>query len=368
MNKMFSTLAARISLILIVVTLVFMVAFTVYLVRDRSDEMDEMILQKGLSAARTGATVMERTLNGIIDNSMFSTNEVFDRTVVPIDLPARITTGYAGASEQALASIRKYHYATTLDSYLDNVILEVEDEFLKDPQIAFAVLVDVNGYLPTHNSRYSQLLTGDFARDRDNNRTKSLFDDEVGLRAARNADQPYLKQVYKRDTGEVMWDISAPVFVKGRYWGAFRIGLSMDKAAAAIADLRWKLILSMGLLLLIVVVAINRVTEFMMRPLQLLHGGVERMEKGEIGEDEIARLSQTKGEDEVAVLSRVFAKMAAEVKARETRLKKQVEELRIEIDHTKRAKQVAEITETDYFQNLRQKARQLRATESSEES
>lgn len=360
MGKMFNSLSARLSLILIVVTLVFMVAFTVYLVRDRTDEMDEMILAKGTAAARTGATVMESTLDGIIDQGLFSTNEVFDHSLVPIELPLIITKGYAGVSQQDLSDIQKFHYATGLDSYLDSVVLGTEDEFLKDPQIVFAVLVDANGYLPVHNSLYSLPLTGDFVKDRDNNRSKRIFKDAVGLLAAENTDQPYLKQVYRRDTGEVMWDISSPVLVKGRHWGAFRIGLSMDKQAEAIAALRWKVILSMGLLLLIIVTAINRVTAFMMKPLERLNRGVEQMETGDLGDAEIASLRQTTGQDEVSTLSRVFATMAAEVKSREQKLKQQVKELRIEIDHSRKARQVAEITESDYFQGLRAKAQELR--------
>jgi hypothetical protein len=42
-------------------------------------------------------------------------------------------------------------------------------------------------------------------------------------------------------------------------------------------------------------------------------------------------------------------------------LKRQVEELRIEIDLAKQARQVREITETEYFQQLRERARALRA-------
>jgi hypothetical protein len=34
-------------------------------------------------------------------------------------------------------------------------------------------------------------------------------------------------QVYERDTGEKMWDISLPVYVEGRHWGAFRLGYCM---------------------------------------------------------------------------------------------------------------------------------------------
>ena len=64
--------------------------------------------------------------------------------------------------------------------------------------------------------------------------------------------------------------------------------------------------------------------------------------------------------DELGNLARVFQRMELEVRAREQRLKRQVARLRIQIDQTKQAQQVAEITETDYFQYLRQRAQELR--------
>ncbi len=96
------------------------------------------------------------------------------------------------------------------------------------------------------------------------------------------------------------------------------------------------------------------------KPILSITAAAQSMEKGTLSEEDIARLNQSQGEDEVATLSRVFAKMAVEVEARETRLKKHVEELRIEIDHSKRARQVAEITDTDYFQYLKKKAKEMR--------
>jgi hypothetical protein len=59
--------------------------------------------------------------------------------------------------------------------------------------------------------------------------------------------------------------------------------------------------------------------------------------------------------------------MAREVHAREQRLKQQVQQLRVEIDETRKAKQVAEITETGYFQALQQKAQELRRRMGKEE-
>jgi len=52
--------------------------------------------------------------------------------------------------------------------------------------------------------------------------------------------------------------------------------------------------------------------------------------------------------------------MATQVKVRENRLKKQVEELKIKINQTKKAKEVARITESDYFQHLQEMARKMR--------
>lgn len=64
--------------------------------------------------------------------------------------------------------------------------------------------------------------------------------------------------------------------------------------------------------------------------------------------------------DELGQLARVFQKMANEVQAREQRLKQEVMELRIQIDEVKKAQQVAEITESEYFQQLQSKISKMK--------
>lgn len=70
--------------------------------------------------------------------------------------------------------------------------------------------------------------------------------------------------------------------------------------------------------------------------------------------------------DALGQLARVFQRMAREVYAREQKLKQEVQQLRIEIDEAKKARQVAEITETDYFQQLQEKVRRLRSKKTDE--
>jgi two-component system cell cycle response regulator len=65
-------------------------------------------------------------------------------------------------------------------------------------------------------------------------------------------------------------------------------------------------------------------------------------------------------DDALGQLARVFQNMARQVYAREQSLRQQLQELRIEIDEVKKARQVAEITETEYFRDLCAKAQRLR--------
>lgn len=115
-------------------------------------------------------------------------------------------------------------HRSAFDQFTDRVLPALQEALLVAmPQLAFAGAVDSNGYFPTHNKKFSQPLTGDYATDLVNNRTKRIFNDRTGARCGANT-KPYLLQTYKRDTGEVMHDLSAPIYVHGKHWGGFRIG------------------------------------------------------------------------------------------------------------------------------------------------
>lgn len=117
---------------------------------------------------------------------------------------------------------QKFH--TRFDLITDELFPAVQDAFVdQNAEIVYAGAVDKRGYFPTHNKRFSQPLTGDPRKDSVGNRTKRIFDDPVGRRCGAH-EQEFLVQTYRRDTGEVMHDVSAPIFVAGRHWGGFRIG------------------------------------------------------------------------------------------------------------------------------------------------
>ncbi|MCF6265251.1 MAG: chemotaxis protein [Desulfuromusa sp.] len=115
-------------------------------------------------------------------------------------------------------------FKTQYDDLSDGIVRPIVDKILGyNNRLVFVVIVDINGYLPTHNSRYSRPLTGNADENMKWNRTKRMFNDRTGLAAARNQ-KPYLLQRYSRDTGEIMSDLSVPIKIQNRHWGAVRIG------------------------------------------------------------------------------------------------------------------------------------------------
>ncbi|MDA0189528.1 MAG: methyl-accepting chemotaxis protein [Proteobacteria bacterium] len=127
-------------------------------------------------------------------------------------------------SYQPIPNTRPQKFKTRFDDFTDQSVPSTQEQLLEqNGWIVYAICTDRKGYVPTHNRRFSQALTGNEKVDFVNNRTKRVFDDPVGKRCGAH-EQPFLLQTYRRDTGEIMHDISAPVYVKGRHWGGFRIG------------------------------------------------------------------------------------------------------------------------------------------------
>ena len=89
-------------------------------------------------------------------------------------------------------------------------------------------------------------------------------------------------------------------------------------------------------------------------------GAAAALEAGNEDFEDLAAVAAR--DDALGVLARRFESMAREVLAREARLREQVRELRIEIDQSRQARQVAEITDTDFFRDLRGRAADLRRT------
>ncbi len=192
---------------------------------------------------------------------------------------------------QAIPSTDPPKYHTAYDAFTNVNFQAIEDAYLADADTVYAVVEDLNGYLPTHNRHYSQPLTGNYSADLTGNRTKRLFNDPTGLAAAQNT-QPGLQQVYYRDTGEVLWDISAPIRVNGRHWGAFRIGFSPVRVEAQLASVTWRS-MAVAVVLALILAAAASLVLWPMRRVRGVSALANRMAGGDVDQDVPLTLSQS---------------------------------------------------------------------------
>ena len=120
-------------------------------------------------------------------------------------------------------------YLTNYVEFTDRVLPPIQDPIQKsDPRIVFCVAWAKGGYLPTHNPNYRLPQRKDPVWNSANCRNRRLFNDRAVKKVAANT-RPFLLQTYRRDMGGgnfvLMKDLSSPIFISGRHWGAFRMGI-----------------------------------------------------------------------------------------------------------------------------------------------
>jgi len=115
-------------------------------------------------------------------------------------------------------------YATPYEVLADRDLVGPEDRTLaRASTLLYAIVTDSNAYVPAHNTRFAQPLSGNAEKDYINNRTKRMLGDGDSLAAARS-EAHYLIQRTRLETGDVIYDLSVPVTVRGKHWGCARIG------------------------------------------------------------------------------------------------------------------------------------------------
>jgi HAMP domain-containing protein len=266
----------------------------------QTQSMENLTIEKARVAAAIGARQYGDFFDNAIDSGLLTVGDVFDRSYAEIK-------GYDFGGKP------KFH--TRYDAFTDRGVLVFQDRFLDHKDFLFAVGVDENGYLPTHNTRFQLPVTGDPEKDLAGNRTKRKFDDAVGLAAAKSTDSS-LVQVYQRDTGETMWDVSAPIYVKGKHWGGFRVAVSMQRIAERMTVLLWTLLLAFGVFGVVTLAATYFVVKGAMRPVRALTEAGNRISLGEDLETPI----KTDEVDEIGKLTKTIDRLRQSMKAAMARL------------------------------------------------
>jgi methyl-accepting chemotaxis protein len=169
------------------------------------ETIDTPFVTRALAVAGEIAAAFEAAL----DRGEITMSAMFDDAYTPVagSNPQQVTTRFTDLTDRLLPDLQE-------------PVLAMSD------RLVFCAAVDRNGYLPTHNRKFSKPQGTDVAWNTANCRNRRIFDDRVGLAAGRNVDR-FLLQAYRRDMGGgqfvLMKDVSAPIFVQGRHWGGVRL-------------------------------------------------------------------------------------------------------------------------------------------------
>jgi methyl-accepting chemotaxis protein len=119
-------------------------------------------------------------------------------------------------------------YISAYVELTDRILPPIQDPVQKmDPRVMFSVAWARDGYLPTHNPNYRHPQGDDPVWNAANCRNRRIFKDRAAEKVATST-APFLLQTYRRDMGNgqfvLLKDASAPIRIRGRHWGCFRIG------------------------------------------------------------------------------------------------------------------------------------------------
>ena len=161
-----------------------------------------------INATRQTANAVAQAFEDAIRRGQISAEDLFDEAYQPIpgSNPAQHMARHTRLTDMLLPQLQE-----PLAAF--------------DERIVFACATDRNGYIATHNLKFSQPQGPDPIWNAANARNRRIFDDRVGLGSGRNRD-PFLLLVYRRDMGGgrfmLMKHVSCPIVVNGRHWGAMR--------------------------------------------------------------------------------------------------------------------------------------------------
>jgi methyl-accepting chemotaxis protein len=182
----------------------------------------------------------EHLVQSIADSGVETANVPLVRVV--IETAKRIAQAFENAIRRGELTLEKLfdenyreipgtdpkQYLTDYLDVVERILPSIQDPIQTiDPRVVFCVAWAKGGYLPVHNPNYRLRQGKDPVWNNANCRNRRLFNDRAVRKAGANT-KPFLLQTYRRDMGGgkfvLMNDLSAPIVVRDRHWGAFRMG------------------------------------------------------------------------------------------------------------------------------------------------
>ncbi len=212
--------------------------------------VEDLVLKEAKTAALQGAAVYGLILDTAVDTKALTLSEILEPAKEKLSFPDPVVPGKLLHMEEA-------RYGTKMSMYLkEHGVQQWEDSIWQAGNFLFVSGMDRHGFGPVTNAYQDAPPRGDAtsedaAWDRVYSRGGRQYTDVEQLAAAGfegNPNARTLVQPYPRGTGEVAWDVAAPIYVKGKHFGGFRVGVSRDRVVQQYHDLTVGLVLLFSLI------------------------------------------------------------------------------------------------------------------------
>ena len=118
---------------------------------------------------------------------------------------------------------QKYTAAFTT-AFIEKLQPLFDRQLAKATGVIYCLAIDRNGYLASHHRQFSQAMTGDAQHDLLYSRHQRIFASNTTEKRRCSHTEKMLLQTYQRDTGQILSDLSIPIMISGRHWGAMIVG------------------------------------------------------------------------------------------------------------------------------------------------
>lgn len=306
---MFRKLSISLSMSIASVLILALAVMGAFVAHREVQVVRELVLRSASGQAIAGAAGYGRIIDDAIDSGALTLEDVTAPKLVEIKSD----------------SFDK-RYRSNLSDYTDSHgIQQFQDAILESCDgCLFASGMRVGGYVPTTNSKQDLPLLQEkkpdgtpipdaIARNRQVARGKRIYDRSEQIAAAGfrgGAKAPVLIQTYERDTGELAWDVAAPIFVHGQHFGAFRIGVSQDRVTDQWIDLLWRLSMSFGFVAIVTASLAFFMLRRRLRPLTDLSQSADRISRSETPENMMSvPVNTTDSSNEIRDMGRSINRM-----------------------------------------------------------
>lgn len=270
--------------------LIVIILLSVYFLAGINNQaISDAMYEKGKILSILGAKSLEISLEAAINDGDLTLDDAFDSQYIPVD----------GSDPQL--------FHTKYDTYIDEACSQFNGTFFKDSRVVYARYMDLNGYVPLKGVSYIA-----DSKSEDSNKdplAKQILAGKRISRAIANTVEGFVQPYISEDNNENIWEFSTPVYVKGKRWGAFSVGLRKLSKTGTLAGFSLNVIILAAVTIILSCVVVFGIVLHFLKPIPSL-----AKVAGQVADGNVDHSVDIGGSGDIATLAEAIERLRVSLK------------------------------------------------------